>query len=119
MGSPSRANSSGANSGGPGRVLPGYQRLDCYYTRSIWLRKDTRKVVDAYAQVSKDFLNKVSLEMNRSGYLANGTSAMELLNSKLELPLSEVEEKLRVELNIPRPWWQMLIREHRSFVYHG
>jgi hypothetical protein len=81
--------------------------LDRYYTQSIWMAQDTRDVVKAYALEAKDFHNRLSYEMGNQGHLADRTKAEDLLNAKLNPPLSVAEDKLRAEL-ARRPWYRRL-----------
>lgn len=79
--------------------------LTCYYSRSIWLGEDTREIVEGYAQTAKDFYNGVQNQMGRSGTLADGTKAIDLLNEQLEPAFDKAEKRLRDEVPVDHPWY--------------
>jgi hypothetical protein len=83
--------------------------LDCYYTRAIWLRKDTRDLIDKYAHEAHDFYVRLLNEMGNAGYLADGTHAKDLRIQKVKPALDNAEEKLREELEINPSWWPRII----------
>ena len=82
--------------------------LDCYYTRAIWIRKDTRDLIDKYAYEAHDFYVRLWNEMGDAGYLADGTRAEDLRLQKVKPALDNAEEKLREELEISPSLWRKL-----------
>lgn len=60
--------SAGANPEMRQAVRESYENfLDCYYTRSIWLHEDTRKVIDAYVYAAHDFILTLQNEWGTRG----------------------------------------------------